>query len=400
MMQEILGIRTAADINLAAQLLLLAGLLAGFWLARQKRFDQHANVQTAMVLLNLVFIALVMVPSFYGYVVAGGTTTGRVAQFMIAHGILGVVVEVFAIYLILRMRTGMIPKALRIGNIKLAMRTTLALWTLLVLLGVGIYAERYLFDRDVASAPLAEFRQLGADLYVHAVELDDAVKRGSAPAVKRHAEHLINLIEGKEGLHYGDNDIDGNMEDPGDGEGLLARLDAVAGTVEDPAAVAQAETMRGQLDGVVDASLGLLGTQNVEDAGEPAAEVVELARQANGDGVFVISQAAADAGIAQAPGISLVVGPEGETATVTVHEIDFAFLPEEMTVPSGTTVIWVNDEVAKHTATADDGLFDSGDQSLGDTYSYTFSEPGTYPYFCRYHGDVGGIGMAGTITVD
>jgi plastocyanin len=63
-------------------------------------------------------------------------------------------------------------------------------------------------------------------------------------------------------------------------------------------------------------------------------------------------------------------------------------------------VIWVNDELAKHTATADDGLFDSGDQSLGDSYAYTFAEPGRYPYFCRYHGDVEGVGMAGTIVVE
>ena len=51
-MQELFGTRTAADINLVAQILLLAGLLVGFILARRKRFDQHANVQTAMVLLN------------------------------------------------------------------------------------------------------------------------------------------------------------------------------------------------------------------------------------------------------------------------------------------------------------------------------------------------------------
>jgi plastocyanin len=70
-----------------------------------------------------------------------------------------------------------------------------------------------------------------------------------------------------------------------------------------------------------------------------------------------------------------------------------------MTIPAGTTVIWNNDEQAKHTVTADDGLFDSGDQALGESYSFTFAEPGDYPYFCRYHGDVGGVGMAGTIHV-
>jgi plastocyanin len=75
-------------------------------------------------------------------------------------------------------------------------------------------------------------------------------------------------------------------------------------------------------------------------------------------------------------------------------------VPAELTIPAGTTVVWVNDERAKHTATADDELFDSGDQPMGDEYAYTFAEPGVYPYFCRYHGDVDGVGMAGVIVVE
>jgi uncharacterized membrane protein len=97
-MQALFGTRTAADINLIAQLLLLAGLLTGFILARRKRFAQHANMQTAMVLLNLALIALFMVPSFYGYVIAGQSVSGPVAQSMIGHGVLGIIVEVISSY--------------------------------------------------------------------------------------------------------------------------------------------------------------------------------------------------------------------------------------------------------------------------------------------------------------
>lgn len=399
-MQAIFGTRTAADINLVAQLLLLAGLLAGLYLARQRRYDHHANVQTAMVLLNLVFIALVMVPSFYGYVIAGGSTTGRVAQLMIGHGVLGLIVEVFAIYLILRMRTNLIPKGLRIGNIKTAMRVTLALWAALVLLGVGIYAERYLNQRTVASAPLLELRQLGADLYVHAVELDDAAERDSLPAVKRHTEHLINLIEGEDGLHYGDNDTDGHLEDPGDGIGLLARLDTVAAIADDPAVAAEAEEVREQLDQIIALSADLLGARSVDDATAPVSEILALASQANGEGVFDIDRAARAAGVVDAPRLAIATSAAEESGEAAVREDQFLFMPAELTVPAGTTVIWINDERAKHTATADDDAFDSGDQSLGDSYHFTFAEPGVYPYFCRYHGDVGGVGMAGTIVVE
>ena len=168
-----------------------------------------------MVLLNLLLIVFMMAPSFLGYVVEGGTTTDTVATLMIVHGILGTVVEVVAIYLILRMRTQLIPKRFRVRNIKLVMRATLALWAALVLLGVGVYGERFLFQGRVASAPLLQMRQLSADLYVHAVELDDAVARHAVEAVHRHAEHLINLTVGQGGAVYGDLDADGHLEDPG-----------------------------------------------------------------------------------------------------------------------------------------------------------------------------------------
>ncbi len=398
-MQSLLGARAAADINLAAQILLLAGLIIGFLFAWQKRFDRHANVQTAMVLLNLAFIAFIMVPSFYGYVVAGGSTTGTIAQLMIGHGLLGLVVEAFAIYLILRMRTDLIPKSLRIDNIKAAMRVTLALWVVLVLLGLGIYIERYLNQRTVASAPLFELRQLGADLYVHAVELQDAVDRDSLPAVKRHAEHLINLVEGQEGLHYGDNDTDGQLEDPGDGIGLLARLDTVTAVAADPAVTAETEAVRGQLDQIINLSVDLLGARDVDESSEPVAEILDLAQRANGEGVFVIDRAARSAGVVEAPRPA-VAATLGEPGEVTVREDHFLFLPSSLTIPAGTTVTWINDERAKHTATADDGTFDSGNQDLGQSYSVTFTESGFFPYYCRYHGDVNGVGMAGTIVVE
>ncbi|MDQ3227982.1 MAG: plastocyanin/azurin family copper-binding protein, partial [Chloroflexota bacterium] len=255
-------------------------------------------------------------------------------------------------------------------------------------------------QRTIASAPLLEFRQLGADLYVHAVELQDASARGSLPAVKRHAEHLINLIEGKSGLHYGDNDIDGYMEDPGDGVGLLARLDTVTTVTDEAEVTARAGEVRAQLEQVIDLSVDLAGAQAVTDTTAPVAAVFNLARQANGLGVFGIDFAARTAGVIEAPALAMAspsaTGPGG----VAIVEDEFLFLPEVLTIPAGTTVTWVNDEQPKHTATSDDGLFDTGDQLLGDSYSHTFDAPGIYPYYCRYHGDIDGVGMAGTIVVE
>jgi uncharacterized membrane protein YozB (DUF420 family) len=145
-MQALVGTRTASDLNLIAQVLILAGLYYGYSLARRKRIAQHANVQTAMVFLNLVLIAIVMTPSLIGYVDyinAGGTVNDRVKRLLAVHGVLGAVVEVYAIYLIARMQTGWIPERFRVRNFALAMRATLTLWTVVFLLGVWIYAEQY-----------------------------------------------------------------------------------------------------------------------------------------------------------------------------------------------------------------------------------------------------------------
>ena len=143
-MQAILGQRLSSDINLVAQILILVGLWTGFLLARRKRIRQHQLMQTTMVLVNLFFILFVMITSFYNYVIAGGTVTGTVAQLMFVHGSLGLLAELTGIYLILRMSTHVIPPRLRVRNFRLVMRSLLGLWTVLVLLGFGIYYARYL----------------------------------------------------------------------------------------------------------------------------------------------------------------------------------------------------------------------------------------------------------------
>ena len=150
-MLAIVGTRTASDINLVAQLVLLAGLYIGYALARRNRFVAHANVQTAMVLLNLPLIAFLMIPSFWDYIVVGGRTAGRGPRLTIVHGALGLVVEIVALYLILQMRTSLIPPSFRISNIRLAMRATLALWTVVVVLGIGIYVVGYVLPRTPAT---------------------------------------------------------------------------------------------------------------------------------------------------------------------------------------------------------------------------------------------------------
>ena len=74
------------------------------------------------------------------------------------------------------------------------------------------------------------------------------------------------------------------------------------------------------------------------------------------------------------------------TAAADLIEIsDFEYAPDAVTVPAGTTVTWRNYDKAPHTATADNGLFDTGDLDRGDSKGISFDEPGTYSYFCRFH---------------
>jgi len=74
---------------------------------------------------------------------------------------------------------------------------------------------------------------------------------------------------------------------------------------------------------------------------------------------------------------------------------DFAFSPQNLSVNVGDTVTWTNQDTANHTVTSTDGgPLASPSLGQGQSYSYTFSLPGTYSYHCSIHPM-----MTGTVTV-
>ncbi len=83
----------------------------------------------------------------------------------------------------------------------------------------------------------------------------------------------------------------------------------------------------------------------------------------------------------------------------TINMTDDAFDQTEVDISAGSTVLWNNGNVKVHTVSADDGSFDSGDMPTGSQFTMEFDTPGTYPYYCNYHGDKGGVGMSGVIVV-
>jgi plastocyanin len=90
----------------------------------------------------------------------------------------------------------------------------------------------------------------------------------------------------------------------------------------------------------------------------------------------------------------MTAGTARAAQTYAVDIPGLAFSPEALTVTVGDTVTWTNSDSADHTATADDGSFDSGSLANGESFSHTFSAAGTFPYSCTLHS-----GMTGTITV-
>jgi plastocyanin len=87
--------------------------------------------------------------------------------------------------------------------------------------------------------------------------------------------------------------------------------------------------------------------------------------------------------------------PSGEAVrSARVEIVDFAYSPEPVTIQVGGKVTWINRDSAPHTATADDGSFDTGDLEEGKLKSQSFKTPGSFSYFCAIHPD-----MTGTVEV-
>jgi plastocyanin len=73
------------------------------------------------------------------------------------------------------------------------------------------------------------------------------------------------------------------------------------------------------------------------------------------------------------------------TANVTID--NFTFSPAELTIAPGTRVVWVNHDDIPHTATSDANprSFSSPALDTDETFSFVFTTPGDYAYFCAIH---------------
>lgn len=83
-------------------------------------------------------------------------------------------------------------------------------------------------------------------------------------------------------------------------------------------------------------------------------------------------------------------------ATKTVMIMGYAYSPASLTIDVGDTVTWTNMDTAPHTVTVTSGpvKFNSGNLAQGESFTYTFTEAGTYDYYCAVHPD-----MVASVTV-
>ena len=85
------------------------------------------------------------------------------------------------------------------------------------------------------------------------------------------------------------------------------------------------------------------------------------------------------------------VGAQSAPVPTNVTIDNFAFAPAEVSVPAGTTLTWVNAQNLRHTATADNGAWDSGILASNQSFHFKLDQVGDFTYHCDIHPDMVGV---------
>jgi plastocyanin len=92
--------------------------------------------------------------------------------------------------------------------------------------------------------------------------------------------------------------------------------------------------------------------------------------------------------------VTLLCFPAQAAGTDIVIQ-QFSFSPQRLSVKAGTTVTWINQDDTPHIVASSTKLFKSKALDTTDKFSFTFTTPGTYEYFCSLHPH-----MSGTVVVE
>ena len=159
------GATFRADLNLVVQLAMGLMLFVGMSLARKKNFRAHKYCQSSVMVLNLVMIFLIMAPSFHKQVQPQLPDGLKESYYAVpyVHALLGTIVELLGLYIVLVAAKKLIPKKLRFKRYKPWMRTELALWWVVILIGIGTYYVWYIAPSSKTAAQPAPVTALPAE---------------------------------------------------------------------------------------------------------------------------------------------------------------------------------------------------------------------------------------------
>ena len=116
-------------------------------------------------------------------------------------------------------------------------------------------------------------------------------------------------------------------------------------------------------------------------------------RRSVSTGVFLAALGLGIAGLGAKAG-HLTASAQAKPETMEVKIDNFTFGPAELTVMVGTTITWTNRDDIPHTVVSTDKVFKSKALDTDEKFSFTFSTPGTFSYFCSIHPK-----MTGTVVV-
>jgi plastocyanin len=101
-------------------------------------------------------------------------------------------------------------------------------------------------------------------------------------------------------------------------------------------------------------------------------------------GAFLAALGLGIAGLGAGAG-NVAAGAQPKPETMEVKVDNFTFGPAALTVRVGTTITWTNRDDIPHTVVSTDKVFKSKVLDTDEKFSFTFSTPGTFPYFCSIH---------------
>ncbi len=119
----------------------------------------------------------------------------------------------------------------------------------------------------------------------------DALAAGDLEEAQRHTEHAINILDGEEGIHFGDLNLDGQAQNPGDGVGVRGYLQTTIAVIEQMDArtelsgnqhfyarqiIATSESRLATIEAAIEQVLKVFASDNIEEAGPFLAEFDRL----------------------------------------------------------------------------------------------------------------------------